>query len=582
MGSSLLLAKPGKVVTKQGQSFEGDVRDNRATGGSVEVIDANGRKVTLQAGNVNRVEYSEAPAPDETPAAADAPAPAPEPGSVEADLRQRLAALPRNDVQGRIKLARQSLERREYGVAQEALDQALGLDPKNQEAQGLRATVDAQRKLDQRQAQGGAQRPPAERAPGTGAAAGGNIPPVPPLNADDINRIRQREWTRNDKLVKVRFVNDVKRRYMNSARDVRPADFNNLNVLEQAWQIVSKGGEEFRNDVRLITDPRALHTYRTVVQRPLLQTCATGACHGGGAATSFQLYPQAQHDGEAYANFWLLSTHTYTPKSQQLAPAGQGAATGGGPGAGGGVAGGGGAAGAGGGDAGAPGAAGATGAREPGAAPGAQGAAGAEQRGAGQGAAPGRGAPGRGGAGGQGGPAAAGADAGGAAGAGARPGPGGPLSRGPRKLEVINRDRPADSLLLQFSLPPNLADTPHPNVPGFKPVFRVLKDPRYDQILGWISNELSPLQKDYGIKFDQAAGADVTAPTAVQAGQQQPQQQPGAAPGTGQPAPGTAPNRGAAQPGQPGQPGQGQGQAPGQQNPARPAPGVPPPPPQQR
>ena len=73
---------------------------------------------------------------------------------------------------------------------------------------------------------------------------------------------------------------------------------------------------------------------------------------------------------------------------------------------------------------------------------------------------------------------------------------------------MIDRDRPADSLLIQFALPPNVADTPHPDVPGFKPVFKVAKDPRYDQFLRWISNDLSPLQRDYGIKTGQGGDDD--------------------------------------------------------------------------
>jgi hypothetical protein len=137
----------------------------------------------------------------------------------------------------------------------------------------------------------------------------------------------------------------------------------------------------------------------------------------------------------------------------------------------------------------------------------------------------------------------------------------------PRAYHVIDRDRPADSLLLQFALPPNVADHPHPDVPGFKPVFRVLKDPRYEQFLKWVSNDLSPLQSGYGIKPGGERGGQGPDMTRG-AGQQQPP--PGGAqgqPGQGQP--------GQQQPaGQ--RPAQGQGQ---QQNPGGAAGGPPPAPP---
>jgi len=71
-------------------------------------------------------------------------------------------------------------------------------------------------------------------------------------------------------------------------------------------------------------------------------------------------------------------------------------------------------------------------------------------------------------------------------------------------------------------MPLNLADIPHPPVPGFKPLFRTLKDPKYDQFLRWVRDELSPLQKEYGIQIGQ--------------GQQGPQDVTGA-PGQPQPPP---------------------------------------------
>lgn len=443
---SLLMARPGKVVTKQGQSIEGDITE-RPNDGAVDIVRPNREKVTVRAGNVQRIDYAD-PAPDAgAPAGANPPATG-APGSPDEDFRRRLAALPPRDVANRIKLARWAFDQERYDLSREALQQAIQIDPRNEEARTLLNTVDAQERLHQRtQGQGQGQQPGAQRPgqpqpqqpmqdpsqprgpagqgqvqgqPQGGAATAGTLPP--PLSPDDINRVRQLEWTRNDRGVRVRLLNDVKRRYVSSARDVRPADFNNLNAIEQGWQIVRKGTDDMANDVRLVTDPASLAFYRTQVQRALLTGCAAAACHSAGGPARFQMYPRADHEGEAYANFLALSTYSHS--------GGEGANA--------------------------------------------------------------------------------------------------------RKSWMIDRDRPNDSLLLQFALPQNVADNPHPEVPGFKPVFRTLKDPKYDQFLRWISNDLNPLQKDYGVG-EAAGGGQGQQPAPGQAPAGQPQQGAGQAPPAGQP-----------------------------------------------
>ena len=444
---SLLLARPGKVTTLQGQTFEGDVTEKPDTG-EVVIVQPNGQRVTLNARNV-RVQY-DPNAPATTPGAG-----APAAGSVQDQFQKRMAVLAPRDAQGRIQLARWAFERNEFDLAKQAVNDAMQIDPRNQEARSLLVTIEAQQKLQTRAQAGGQGQPqgqggnrpaapgaaaaggqgqpqpqPQEPGQGQGQAAAGGMPPL--LNPDQVNIIRQAEWGRNDRNVRVRLQNDVKRRYLQRSRDVRPADFNNLNGVEQGWQIVKNGTDDMVNDVRLTNDPLALHEYRTIVQRAILPTCAAAACHGGGGSGGrFQLYPRADHESEAFANFLRLSTYTWS--------AGEG--------------------------------------------------------------------------------------------------------KNVRKYAMIDRDRPADSLLIQFALPQNLADTPHPDVPGFKPVFRTLKDPRYDQFLRWISNDLAPLQKDYGIELEGGQGA--------QGGQDAPPQ--GQEQGQpGQPQQGTPPQ---GQPRQGGQPG---------------------------
>jgi alkylhydroperoxidase family enzyme len=49
---------------------------------------------------------------------------------------------------------------------------------------------------------------------------------------------------------------------------------------------------------------------------------------------------------------------------------------------------------------------------------------------------------------------------------------------------------------VQFGLPADLANTPHPEVEGYRPVFRTRNDPKLKQIVHWIADSLAPLQDD--------------------------------------------------------------------------------------
>src|SRR3954453_734007 len=88
VASSWLGARSGWVSTKQGQTYEGDVTE-RPDKGLIDIVQPNGQRVTVNAKNVQPIQYDPAPAPGTTPApgAGGAPppgsAPAPEPGSVQ-------------------------------------------------------------------------------------------------------------------------------------------------------------------------------------------------------------------------------------------------------------------------------------------------------------------------------------------------------------------------------------------------------------------------------------------------------------------------------------------------------------------
>lgn len=77
---------------------------------------------------------------------------------------------------------------------------------------------------------------------------------------------------------------------------------------------------------------------------------------------------------------------------------------------------------------------------------------------------------------------------------------------GDRVRLMIDRDRPEDSLLVQFALPPAIASPPHPAVPQYQGVFHTAADRRLTALVNWITN-LNPVVPDYS-SIDLVGGTD--------------------------------------------------------------------------
>jgi len=421
--ASSVLARPGRVVAPDGKTLEGDVTENKQDG-TVEILSGGQRYKFNTASLKKPVEYDDSiqvqskpqpqpqqpqgQQPGQPPAQTGQPQQPAQGGagmSAEEEYNRRKAALASGDSAGRVRLARWAFERQEYDLARDAAQEAVTIDPRNREAQDLLKTIDAQRRLKQKTTTApppAGQQPPAGRTPAAGQAQGGDpgtsTPPargqdnnkgnklVPPLSPDEVNRVRLLEW-HGEKGIRIRLQNDVKRRFL-SHSDIPPAQFNKMDAVDQAWEMKKKGSPDLFNDIRLTNDPPSMQEYRTQVQRAVLASCATAACHGGGAGSDrFTLHPKADHEGEAYANFITLSNYRYKPK------------------------------------------------------------------------------------------------------------------KGP-EASMIDRNRPEDSLLVQFALPPDMANMPHPDVEGWRPAFRTRNDPKLRTLVHWISDALRPLQDDYGVPFD--------------------------------------------------------------------------------
>ncbi len=69
------------------------------------------------------------------------------------------------------------------------------------------------------------------------------------------------------------------------------------------------------------------------------------------------------------------------------------------------------------------------------------------------------------------------------------------------RIRMIDRQRPEQSLLLQYGLPRQFAEIPHPDVPGFRPLFVNANDPVYRRVFAWISDGLRPVDVVYDIRY---------------------------------------------------------------------------------
>ena len=79
-----------------------------------------------------------------------------------------------------------------------------------------------------------------------------------------------------------------------------------------------------------------------------------------------------------------------------------------------------------------------------------------------------------------------------------------------RKYQMIDREAPERSLLVQFALPPDIADAPHPKAGNYRGIARARNDPRLQATIDWMGRTLKPVAPDYD--FDLTPGGPTTRP----------------------------------------------------------------------
>ena len=86
---------------------------------------------------------------------------------------------------------------------------------------------------------------------------------------------------------------------------------------------------------------------------------------------------------------------------------------------------------------------------------------------------------------------------------------------------LINYDEPRMSQIIQYALPRSEARLPHPDVPGWRPVFRRSNQRLLDDTIRWIDSMMTP-RPSYPIDFSPGGAADGDAPEPGQGRDDQP------------------------------------------------------------
>lgn len=304
--AALLPAKPGVVKTRDGQSYEGDVKENGTT------VSVTTRKIpiVIQRADVESIEYL---------------------GTFDEQYAQRMAKLDPSDAAGRIAIGRWAFDQGHYPQAREALESALALEPNSRDAQQMLESVRVQVRLERAKNEGSATaearrtsatNPTTQADPAATAPSTNNVDPRHLLSADDINTIRQFELKPTDTHVRINFARDVKKRFT-SAENVRPQELNARTPFDQLRWIMERGTADMRRDVRIVSDPSAILEYRRSVQPLVLGSCATSGCHGAAGAGGLMLFSPAENEPMTYTNFFILQTHA-RPAGPEQGPFGAG------------------------------------------------------------------------------------------------------------------------------------------------------------------------------------------------------------------------------------------------------------------
>jgi hypothetical protein len=299
--ASVILARPGSLVTAEGDKLKGDVVEKD---GFVTVTPPVGQSTRLDARNVTKITYDD---------------------PLDQQYSDQHAKLGAKDVKGRIALGAWASSHDRSDLAVEVLSEARKIDPMDKEAGHALDVAQSQLDLDNKskaaaekaKATTGPTATPTPPVATTGPAAGVAGGPAPKvrkmedrrlLNTDEINIIRQKEMPADDPKVVIRFENQVVKKYL-ATGNKNAAEFAKMTPEAQALEILTDGTPEMRKDVKVMTDPTPMIEFKSKVMPVIALGCGSPACHGGAKGGDFALFP-ANNTAGTYTNFYILQTYT--------------------------------------------------------------------------------------------------------------------------------------------------------------------------------------------------------------------------------------------------------------------------------
>lgn len=294
MSATFLIAADGTLVTVDGQRLDGDITETRE---NVTIV-RHGVKTVLPRDHVAQIDYA----------------------SYATRFDAALAALKEDDVAGRITLAREAFDKREYALAQRAVDQALEINPLNREAHEMNRVIGNQLMLEAAKKKPSTR--PTTRATTTAADTDPSSTPkrkLRGLSPEQINVVRQMELKSGDQ-VRVQFRNNARKAFVDSQPGLSFREFNTLTDTGQALAILDKGSDEVKRDVVILSDPSTIQTFGRRLHTAVVQGCATSQCHGGNAAGNFKLLTGTPDASTLVTNFYLLMTYERADANVGVSP----------------------------------------------------------------------------------------------------------------------------------------------------------------------------------------------------------------------------------------------------------------------
>lgn len=282
ISASALLAQESIVKTRDNGTYQGTVTE---TATNVTVKSHNGVETVIARADVLSINPI---------------------GTYAEEYKLKLSKLDPKDVSGRIALARDAFDHREYALARNTVEEALTIDPNSREATDMLGLIQTQIRLE-RSRQEAPATAPAQSKPTV--VSGQAAIDRRLLTSADIEAIRRAELQPSDTSVRIRFEsNDVKKRFADS-QNVGYAEFTALQPVQQALLILDRGDDSMREKIHIMNDPQSITEYRRQIQPLVIQNCATSGCHGGPPGAGLVLLTNAENDPVTYTNFYILQSY---------------------------------------------------------------------------------------------------------------------------------------------------------------------------------------------------------------------------------------------------------------------------------